>query len=88
MDRSAESLYLCRGKEKELQDVFLNLQLTLLVVQVEVAVFISASDRIRDAIPVWVVGVDDGDQRIRTSILTEEGLIPDGGNKKEQLLTP
>lgn len=46
------------------------LNLTLLVVQVEVAVFISTGDRIRDAIPVWIVGVDDGDQRIRTSVLT------------------
>lgn len=46
------------------------LSLTLLVVQQEVAVLVAASDGVRDAVAVRVVGVNDGDQRVRTGILT------------------
>lgn len=53
--------------------------LTLLVVQQEVAVLVAAGDGVGDAISVWVVGVDDGDQRVRTGVLAEEGLITDRG---------
>ena len=51
--------------------------LTLLVVQQEVAVLIAASDGVRNGVSVRVVGVNDGDQRVWTSILTEKGLIAD-----------
>lgn len=44
--------------------------LTLLVVQQEVAVLIAASDGVRNGVSVRVVGVNDGDQRVWTSILT------------------
>lgn len=50
--------------------------LTLLFVQQEVAVLVSASDGVRDAISVWVMSMNDGDQRIWTSIFTQEGLVP------------
>lgn len=46
------------------------ISLTLLVVQQEVAVLIAASDSVRDGISVRIVGVNDGDQRVWTSILT------------------
>lgn len=44
--------------------------LTLLVVQQEVAVLIAASDGVRNGVSVRVVGVNNGDQRVWTSILT------------------
>lgn len=43
--------------------------LTLLVVQQEVAVLIAASDGVRNCVSVWVVGMNDGDQRVWTGIL-------------------
>lgn len=48
---------------------------TLLLVQQEVAVLIAASDGIGDTISVWVVGEDDSDQRVGTSVLAQEGPV-------------
>lgn len=63
--------------------------LTLLFVQQEVAVLVSTSDGVRDTVSIRVVSINDGDQRIWTSIFTQEGLIPDrrsetDGQKQKQ----
>lgn len=60
------------------------LSLTLLVVQQEVAVLVAASDGVRDGVSVRVVGVNDGDQRVWTGVLAQEGLITD--REREQVL--
>lgn len=55
-----------------------SLILTLLLVQQEVAVLVAAGDGVRDAVPVRVVGVNDGDQRVRTGVLAQEGPVTVG----------
>lgn len=52
--------------------------LTFLFVQQEVAVLIAASDCVGDSVPVRVVGVNDGDQRVRTGVLAQEGPVAEG----------
>lgn len=46
------------------------LSLTLLVVKQEIAILIASSDGVGDAISVRVVGMNDGNQSVRTGILT------------------
>lgn len=48
---------------------------TFLLVQQEVAVLIAASDGVGDQVSVGVSGEDDGNQCVRSGVLTQEGLV-------------
>lgn len=58
---------------------------TFLIIQLKVTVFISPSDGICHPVPVWVLGMHDGHQSLRTSVLWQKGLIAaDGHSEKER----